>query len=293
MKKGLLELLDKEEVIVVDGGMGTEIYKRGIYINRCFDELNLSNPSLILEIHKDYINSGADIIETNTYGANYYKLKSYGYASKVRDINYEGAKLAKQAAGHNALVAGSMGPLGVELEPWGYITLEEAKHIFKKQAQALLDGGVDFFSIETFSDLGEIHQAITAVKELCSLPIIAYMTIKGDGRSKFGTEPEVLVSRLEEWGVDAVGFNCSVGPQVMLEVLEKISGHTTKPISIMPNAGIPVRVEGRNIYLCSPEYMATYAKHFILSGAKIIGGCCGTTPEHIKLMKKSSTCSQP
>jgi len=293
MEKSFMNLLEEDGVILLDGGMGTEIYKRGVYINRCFDELNLSNPSLILEIHRDYINSGADIIETNTYGANYYKLKSYGFGDKVAEINYEGAKLAKQAAGHNALVAGSIGPLGVKLEPWGYITLEEAKNSFKKQAQALVDGGVELFIIETFSDLGEIHQAILAVKEICNLPVIAHMTIEEHGRSKFGTEPDVLISRLDEWGVDALGFNCSIGPQVMLEVLEKVAGLTSKPISIMPNAGIPVSVEGRNIYLCSPEYMATYVKHFILSGVKIIGGCCGTTPEHIKLMKRAVLALRP
>ena len=287
MTNKFLDLLEGDGVVVFDGGMGTEIYRRGIYINRCFDELNLSSPNLILEIHKDYINSGSDVIQTNTFGSNLYKLKTHGFSEKVKTINYHGAKLAKQAAGTAALVAGSIGPLGVKLEPWGNVSLEDAKKAFKEQATGLMEGGVDLFIIETFSDLGEIHQAILAVREICNLPIIAQMTIDSHGNSLFGTPPEVFTARLEEWGADAIGINCSEGPQVMLEVLERMTKITHKPISIQPNAGVPITVEGRNIYLCSPEYMATYAKHFILSGAKIVGGCCGTAPEHIKAIKKA------
>ncbi len=293
MTNKFLDLLEGDGVVVFDGGMGTEIYKRGIYINRCFDELNLSGPNLILEIHKDYINSGSDVIQTNTFGSNVYKLKAYGFSDKVKTINCHGAKLAKQAAGTSALVAGSMGPLGVKLEPWGNVSLEDAKVAFKEQATGLLEGGVDLFIIETFSDLGEIHQAILAVREICSLPIIAQMTIDDHGNSLFGTPPEVFTARLEEWGADVIGINCSQGPQVMLEVLERMTKITHKPISVQPNAGVPVSVEGRNIYLCSPEYMATYAKHFILSGAKIVGGCCGTAPEHIKAIKKAVIALRP
>ncbi len=293
MANKFLDLLEGDGVVVFDGGMGTEIYKRGIYINRCFDELNLSSPNLILEIHKDYINSGSDVIQTNTFGSNVYKLKPYGFSDKVKAINCQGAKLAKQAAGTAALVAGSMGPLGVKLEPWGNVSLEDAKTSFKEQATGLVEGGVDLFIIETFSDIGEIHQAIQAVREICNLPIIAQMTIDEHGNSLFGTPPEVFTARLEEWGADAIGINCSQGPQVMLEVLERMSKITHKPISVQPNAGVPVSVEGRNIYLCSPEYMATYAKHFILSGAKIVGGCCGTAPEHIKAIKKAVIALRP
>jgi homocysteine S-methyltransferase len=293
MTNKFLDLLEGDGVVVFDGGMGTEIYRRGIYINRCFDELNLSSPNLILEIHKDYINSGSDVIQTNTYGSNLYKLKTHGFSDKVHTINYHGAKLAKQASGTSALVAGSIGPLGVKLAPWGNVSLEDAKGAFKEQAMALVEGGVDLFVIETFSDLGEIHQAILAVREICNLPIVAQMTIDDHGNSLFGTPPEVFTSRLEEWGADAIGINCSVGPQVMLEVLERMVKITHKPISIQPNAGVPISVEGRNIYLCSPEYMATYAKHFILSGAKIVGGCCGTAPEHIKAIKKAVIALRP
>ncbi|MEQ8224338.1 MAG: bifunctional homocysteine S-methyltransferase/methylenetetrahydrofolate reductase [Candidatus Eremiobacterota bacterium] len=293
MANKFLDLLEGDGVVVLDGGMGTEIYKRGIYINRCFDELNLSSPNLILEIHKDYINSGSDVIQTNTFGSNVYKLKPYGFSDKVKVINCQGAKLAKQAAGTAALVAGSMGPLGVKLEPWGNVSLEDAKTSFKEQATGLVEGGVDLFIIETFSDIGEIHQAIQAVREICNLPIIAQMTIDEHGNSLFGTPPEVFTARLEEWGADVIGINCSQGPQVMLEVLERMTKITHKPISVQPNAGVPVSVEGRNIYLCSPEYMATYAKHFILSGAKIVGGCCGTAPEHIKAIKKAVIALRP
>ncbi len=293
MTNKFLDLLEGDGVVVFDGGMGTEIYKRGIYINRCFDELNLSGPNLILEIHKDYINSGSDVIQTNTFGSNLYKLKPYGFSDKVKTINYHGAKLAKQAAGTAALVAGSIGPLGVKLEPWGNVSLEDAKIAFKEQAMGLMEGGVDLFIVETFSDLGEIHQAIQAVREICNLPIIAQMTIDDHGNSLFGTPPEVFTARLEEWGADAIGINCSQGPQVMLEVLERMTKITHKPISVQPNAGVPISVEGRNIYLCSPEYMATYAKHFILSGAKIVGGCCGTAPEHIKAIKKAVIALRP
>lgn len=293
MANKFLDLLEGDGVVVFDGGMGTEIYKRGIYINRCFDELNLSSPNLILEIHKDYINSGSDVIQTNTFGSNVYKLKPYGFSDKVKVINCQGAKLAKQAAGTAALVAGSMGPLGVKLEPWGNVSLEDAKTSFKEQATGLVEGGVDLFIIETFSDIGEIHQAIQAVREICNLPIIAQMTIDEHGNSLFGTPPEVFTARLEEWGADVIGINCSQGPQVMLEVLERMTKITHKPISVQPNAGVPVSVEGRNIYLCSPEYMATYAKHFILSGAKIVGGCCGTAPEHIKAIKKAVIALRP
>jgi len=293
MSNKFLDLFNDDGIVVFDGGMGTEIYKRGIYINRCFDELNLSNPSLILEIHKDYVHNGADVIETNTYGANYYKLKTHGFGDKVGVINYEGARLARQAAGHDFLVAGAIGPLGVKLEPWGYITLSQAREAFREQAKGLIDGGVDLFVIESFADLGEIHQAIDSVKELCDLPVVAQMMIDEEGNSLYGTPPDVFIARLVEWGADVVGLNCSVGPQTMLNVLEKIVEFTDKPISIMPNAGMPVNVEGRNIFLSSPEYLATYAKHFILTGAKAIGGCCGTSPEHIKEMKKAVIALRP
>jgi len=274
----------KESVLLFDGGMGTMLYNRGIFINRCFDELNISQPQLVKEIHRQYIESGVDVIETNTFGANRFKLAPHNFAAEVEAINYQGAKLAREIAGSDVLVAGSIGPLGIRIEPWGPTAVEEARSAFGEQAQALRDGGVDLFIIETFSDLSEIQQAILAVRDVSDLPIIASMTIGDDGNSLYGTAPEAFARRLDQWGADVIGLNCSVGPPLMLEALEKIVQVTAKPISVMPNAGTPRVVDGRNFYLVSKEYMAEYARRFIQTGAKVVGGCCGTTPEHIKAM---------
>jgi len=217
------------------------------------------------------------------------KLRAHGFAEKLSAINYEGARLAREVAGTDIMVAGSIGPLGVKLEPWGSMSQLDAKNAFKEQVRALKDGGVDLFVLETFTSLTEIHQAILAVQETCDYPIIASMSVRDDGNLFFGTHPESYVSSLNEWGVDAIGLNCSVGPNYMLDTVESIVKLTDKPISVMPNAGIPRVVEGRSIYLSSAEYMAEYARRFIQVGAKIIGGCCGTTEEHIKLMRKSIT----
>ena len=281
----LLEYL-QDHVLVFDGGMGTVLYQKGVFLNKCFDELNLSQPDLIRDVHRAYLQAGAEAIETNTFGANRYKLKGFGFQDKVADINREGARLAREAAADRAWVAGSIGPLGLKIEPWGPTSVEEAEAAFCEQAQGLLEGGVDFFVLETFTDLNEIHQAIRAVRGVCSLPVVAQMTIEEDGNSLYGTAPEVFAKRLDEWGADVVGINCSVGPQVMLECLERMVKVTSRPISVQPNAGKPRSVDGRNLYLCSPEYMASYARKFVLSGAKIVGGCCGTTPDHTRALRK-------
>ena len=283
----------QDHVVVFDGGMGTMLYQKGVFLNRCFDELNLSAPEIVREIHKAYLQAGADAIETNTFGANRYKLRGFGFDEKIREINRLGAVIAREAAGDRAWVAGSVGPLGLRIEPWGPTSVEEAEEAFREQARALLEGGVDLFILETFSDLNEIHQAIKAVRSVCGLPIIAQMTLEEDGNSLYGTAPEVFTQRLDEWGADVLGINCSVGPQVMLESLERMARITTRPLSVQPNAGKPRAVDGRNLYLCSPEYMATYARNFILAGAKIVGGCCGTTPEHIKAIKSSIRALRP
>ncbi len=281
----------KDNIVLFDGAMGTMLYSHGIYINRCYDELNLSRPELVKEIHREYIQAESDVIETNTFGANRFKLNAHGFAEETSSINYQAAIIAREEAGEDVWVAGSIGPLGVRIEPWGPTSIEEAIDVFKEQAKALYDGGVDLFILETFFDLGEIQQAIFAVKEVCcqtglrNLPIIAQMTIGDDGNSLYGTAPEHFAKRLSEWGADVVGINCSVGPQIMLTALEKMVKVADKPISIQPNAGVPRNIEGRNIYLVSTEYMAEYAKRFILTGAKIVGGCCGTTPEHIRAMR--------
>ncbi len=273
-----------DNILLFDGAVGTMLYSRGIYINHCFDELNLSRPELIKEIHRAYIKAHAQCIETNTFGANHFKLSAHGLGEKTEDINYQGARLAKKEAGDRVLVAGSIGPLGIRIEPWGPTSNDEAKEAFTRQALALKNGGVDLFILETFSDLSEIRQAILACQELSDMPIIASMTIGDDGNSLYGTSPEIFAQRLDEWGADVIGLNCSVGPPLMMEALEKMLRTTDKPISLMPNAGTPREIDGRNIYLASAEYMAEYARRFIQAGAKIVGGCCGTTPEYIQSM---------
>ncbi|HEV8375758.1 MAG TPA: bifunctional homocysteine S-methyltransferase/methylenetetrahydrofolate reductase [Candidatus Polarisedimenticolia bacterium] len=283
----------ESHILVFDGGMGTMLYQKGVFINRCFDELNLSRPEVVQEVHRAYLQAGAEVIETNTFGANRYKLQGFGFQEKVGEINLQGASLARQAVGDRAWIAGSIGPLGIKIEPWGPTSVKEAEEAFQQQAQALLEGGVDLFVLETFTDLNEIHQAIQAVRRVCSLPIVAQMTIEEDGNSLYGTAPEIFTKRLDEWGADVVGINCSVGPQVMLECLERMVRVTSRPISVQPNAGKPRSVDGRNLYLCSPEYMASYARKFVQAGAKIVGGCCGTTPEHIKAMKSSIRALRP
>jgi homocysteine S-methyltransferase len=291
--KKFLELV-RAKVLLCDGAMGTMLYNKGIYLNLCFDELNLTNPEIVKEVHRDYIRSGVDIIETNTFGANRYKLKKFGLEGKVRDINRAGALIAREEAGEEIFVAGSIGPLGLKIEPWGPTSIKEAEEAFREQAQALLEGGVDLFILETFSDLNEIHQAIKAVQSLGKgLAFIAEMTIEESGNSLYGTTPEVFTKKLEEWKAPVVGVNCSVGPAHMLQCIEKMAQVTSLPLSAMPNAGIPREVEGRNIYLCSPEYMAEYAKRFILSGVKVVGGCCGTTPAHIKAIRSAIKALQP
>ena len=292
MKKKFLELL-KDRVLLCDGAMGTMLYNKGVYLNSCFDELNLSNPELVKKIHQEYVDCDVDIIETNTFGSNRYKLKKFGLEEKVKEINIAGARIAREIAKDRVFVAGSIGPLGLKIEPWGPTSFEEAEEAFYEQASALLEGGVDLFILETFSDVNEIHQAIKAVKRLCDLPIIAQMTIEEDGNSLYGTSPEVFTRRLEEWGADVIGVNCSVGPAATLACIERMVKVTDKPLSAMPNAGVPRNVEGRNIYLCSPEYLAEYAKRFILTGVKIVGGCCGTTPAHIRAVRRAIRALQP
>ena len=287
------ELLETDRILVVDGAMGTMLYAKGVYINRCYDELNLSNPDLVREIHSEYIRAGADIIETNTFGATAHKLQQYGLDSSLHEINAIAARIAREAAGDRVYVAGAIGPLGLRIEPYGPTSYAEAKEMFKAQAAALLEGGVDLFCLETFSDVSEIHQAIDAVRELCDLPIVAQMTIMTDGNTLFGTTPELFTERLDNWGADVIGLNCGVGPAIILAALDKMRAITKKKLSAQPNAGLPRDVQGRQFYMCSPEYMSKFAKRFIQSGAKFIGGCCGTTPAHIKLISDSVRAASP
>jgi methionine synthase I (cobalamin-dependent)/5,10-methylenetetrahydrofolate reductase len=271
-----------DRVYVFDGAMGTMLYSRGVYINRCYDELNLTNADLVLGVQRDYVKAGADIIETNTYGANRVKLTGYGLQDKIGEINAAAVHIAREAAGDRAFVAGAIGALGIRIEPYGPTSSEEAQAIFREQAQALLESGVDLFVIETFSDIAEIHQAILAVRSLTDLPIVAQITIQNDGNTSYGTSPEIFTKRLDEWGADVIGLNCSVGPATMLSALEKMRQVTRRKLSAQPNGGLPRQVDGRLFYMASPDYMAKYAKRLIQAGAKFVGGCCGTTPKHIK-----------
>ena len=265
--------------------MGTMLYGKGVFINRCFESLNLTQPDLGVDVHGQYLKAGADVIETNTFGANRMKLRGFGLGDQVREINLAGARLARKAvekSGCEAYVAGAIGPLGVRVEPWGKTGVDEAEAMFRDQAQALLDAKVDLFILETFRDLNEIGAAIAAVRSICDLPIVAQMTTEEDGLSLDGAPPEQFAPELIKRGADVVGINCSVGPAPMLETVERISDIVDVWLSAQPNAGKPRDIEGRNLYLCSPEYMASYARRFIASGVRLVGGCCGTTPEHIR-----------
>lgn len=289
-----LEMLQDDRAHVFDGATGTMLYSKGVYINRCFDELNLSNPKLVFDLHKEYIKAGAEIIETNSFGANQVKLNKHGLGEKVLEINRQAVMIAREAAGDRVCVAASIGPLGIRIEPYGPTSREEAKDIFKEQALALLEGGkIDCFILETFSDLSEVHQALCAVREVCDLPVIVQMTIQTFGKTAFGTAPETFTVQLDNWGADVIGLNCSVGPQDTMEAIQIMASVTNKKLSAQPNAGLPREIDGRKMYMCSPEYMAKYAKRLIQSGVKFVGGCCGTTPEHIKLIADAVKAASP
>jgi homocysteine S-methyltransferase len=282
-------------VIVADGAMGTMLYSRGVFINRCFDELNLSAPDMVRQIHQEYAKAGAEILETNTFGASRQRLAAFGFADKLKAINQAGVRLARQAAAENVFVAGAIGPLSVRIEPLGPTSFAEARETFREQIDTLLEAGVDLLIFETFGNLGELREAVMAAHETTggSVPIIAQVTIDDFGHLPGGTDTETFTREMDSWPVDVIGLNCSVGPKATLETIERMLEFTTKPTSAMPNAGLPMRVEGRNMYLCSPEYMAQYARRLLWAGVKIVGGCCGTTPEHIKLIRSETRSLQP
>jgi methionine synthase I (cobalamin-dependent)/5,10-methylenetetrahydrofolate reductase len=288
MAQNFLERL-KHSPVLCDGAMGTLLYAKGIFINRCYDELNLSQPELIRGVHHDYLQAGAEIVETNTFGGNSFRLTRHGLADRVRDINLTGAHVAREAAkSFDAWVAASIGPLGVRIEPLGKTSFEEARTAFREQVAALIEGGVDLLMLETFGYLEELHQAVLACRDVdAKIPIVAQVTIDEDGNCLDGSDPEAFAARLSEWNVDVLGINCSVGPVAMLNAIERVRAVTSLPLAAQPNAGMPRSVEGRNIYLCSPEYMASYARKFVAAGVQLIGGCCGTTPDHIRAMKSA------
>lgn len=278
----LRALLADGHVHVSDGAMGTLLYSKGIFLNVCYDELNIRQPDVIRDIHRDYVRAGAELIETNTFGANPVKLAHHGLAADTEAINEAAARLAREAAGDRAAVVGAIGPLGIRIEPFGETSVEEARAAFARQASGLLAGGVDGFLLETFSDVEELRAAVDAIHGISDLPIIAQMTVGEDGRTQYGTAPSAFGPAIAAMGVDVIGVNCSVGPHGVLEAIEHLARVVTLPLSAMPNAGLPRDVEGRKMYMASPEYMATYARRMVEAGARIVGGCCGTTPEHIK-----------
>ncbi|MBI4459942.1 MAG: bifunctional homocysteine S-methyltransferase/methylenetetrahydrofolate reductase [Acidobacteria bacterium] len=283
----------QQRVFVCDGAMGTMLYAKGIPLNRCFEEMNLILPSLVKEVHEAYRKAGAEILEANTFGANPLRLATFGLREKCREINHAGVRLARQSAGDEGLVAGAVGPLGVRLEPFGPCSPEQARAAFAEQIQALTEAGADLVLLETFYDLDEVREAIAALRSICDLPVIAQITINDDGNMPSGTPPEDFTPKLLSSGADAIGCNCSVGPKVMLETIQRMAPLSQRPLTAQPNAGLPVNVGGRNIYLCSPEYMAGYVSHYLRSGVKLVGGCCGTTPDHIRAIQAAVQTVQP
>jgi methionine synthase I (cobalamin-dependent)/5,10-methylenetetrahydrofolate reductase len=283
--------------LLADGAMGTVLYARGVFIHRCYDELNLSDPGLIVSVHEEYLQAGAEIVETNTFGANRFRLTRHGLGSKVQEINAAGMKLARQAADRlkdkqagEAWVAGSVGPLGVRLEPLGKTSLDEAREAFAEQMSVLAGEGpgkgVDLLIVETMPALNEARQALAAAHAVALwLPVLVMMTVDDESNCLDGSSPAHAAKMLTEWGASAVGVNCSTGPTTVLTAIEAMRGATTLPLAAMPNAGVPRAVEGRNVYLCSPEYMASFARRALGVGAQLVGGCCGTTPNHIRAMR--------
>lgn len=287
-RKPFSKVIESQEPLLFDGAMGTELYNKGIFINRCFEDANLSSPALVSDIHSAYVRAGAQVLTTNSWGANRLKLTAHNLHDQLVAINQKAAELARQAIGPDGYVAGSVGPLGVRLEPWGPTSFDEARAAFREQIKALVDGGVDVLSLETFSDITELQQAIFAARDINpAVPIIAHLMINPDGSSPMGTPLEWAVHKLDEWAVDAIGLNCSVGPQPMMSAISRIRNATQRPISLQPNAGLPKIVDGRSIYLSTPEYFAKFTQDFLQAGVQFVGGCCGTTPEHTHAMANS------
>src|SRR4051794_27657131 len=283
----LARLVDPESLVLFDGAMGTMLYAKGVFINQCYDELNVRAPDLVRDVHRAYVKAGAEVLETNSFGANRVKLAQFGLADQVHELNRRAAELAREAAesGRDVLVAGAVGPLGIRIEPYGPTSSEEARAFFREQMEGLKAGGADCFILETFGDLQEIGQAIAAAREVDpAMPVVAQMTIAADGLTPYGATPDDVARALDRFGADVIGLNCSVGPQTILEAIEKMVPHTRRKLSAQPNAGMPRDVGSRSMYMASAEYMAEYARHLVHAGAKVVGGCCGTTPEHIHAM---------
>jgi 5-methyltetrahydrofolate--homocysteine methyltransferase len=275
-------VLPTDRIVVCDGAMGTMIHSKGIPVGASFDEVNLSQPGIVQEIHRAYVEAGADILETNTFGASRIKLESHGLAHKVRDINIAGARLTKSCAGDGALVAGAVGPTSRLMHPLGPLTFDEACDVYREQIMALCEGGVDLLIIETIQDLREAKAAMLAAKAITEIPIISQMSFGQEGRTMMGTSPDVAAVVLSHFGARLVGTNCGTGPQDMLDAVRAMAAVTSCGLSAQPNAGLPRFVEGRLMYLSTPEYMSDFARQFAEAGATLVGGCCGTTPDHTR-----------
>ncbi len=288
MAESFLEKLE-QGVLVSDGGMGTLLYEQGDFTYPgCFEELNLSRPELVKQVHLGYRQAGADILQTNTFGANRFRLRGLEGEAKLEELNRAGVQVARQVAGDELLVAGSVGPLGAPLEPAGSISIGQAGHAFREQIALLVSSGVDLVIIETMMDVNEAVIALQAARSVdARLPVVVQMTIREDGDTPTGTSPEEFTRRLDEAGADVIGLNCGVGPASMLKTLKRMASATTRKLSAQPNAGIPRKIEGRYIYESSPESMAEYSGRFVQAGAVVVGGCCGNTPDHIRMIRKA------
>jgi homocysteine S-methyltransferase len=273
---------------VADGAMGTMLYAKGVYLHRCYDEVNLAAPDLVEAVHLDYLRAGAEAIETNSFGANPPKLARHGLEERTEEINRRAAEIARGAAGDAAVVLGAIGPLGVRMEPWGPMGEEEARAHYERQARALAEGGVDGFCLETFGESAEVRAALLACRAAApTLPVVAQMTVTREGTGVTGLRPEDFAARLDAWGADVIGVNCSVGPAAMLSVVERLRSATARPLSVQPNAGPPREVDGRTMYLATPDYLEKFARRFLEAGARLLGGCCGTTPDHVRALAKA------
>ena len=275
-------MIDDGRVHVFEGAMGTQLYERGVFVNVCYDELNLTRPELVETVHREYVEAGAEVLKTNTFGANPVKLSGFGLDGKTEEINRAAARLARGASVGRAAVVGAIGPLGIRIEPWGATSEMEAEAFFRRQAQGLLEGGVDGFLLETFSDVSELHTALRAVRSIGELPVFAQVTLEEGGSTSYGTPVEAVAELLDAWGADVIGVNCAVGPAETLDAIERMARVARRPLSAQPNAGLPRAVGNRKMYLASPAHMARYAAKMIEAGARFVGGCCGTTPEHIR-----------
>ena len=289
----LRELIEDGRVHVLDGAMGTLLYSKGVFVNVCYDELNLLDADLVESVHSEYVQAGAELIETNTFGANPVKLSSFGLESKTEEINRVAVEIARRAAGGQVHVLGAIGPLGIRIEPFGPTSRGEAQTLFERQIAGLVEGGVDGIILETFSDLNELHQAFLAARKLSDMPIFCQITVGEDGRTAYGTAPDAVAAEVTGWGADVIGVNCSVGPAILLDAIDQMARVTETPLSAQPNAGLPREVGDRKIYLASPEYMAQYARRMIEAGARFMGGCCGTTPEHTRRIREFVESAQP